>query len=109
MANSDKSRGHAYFASLVLDSMAVDCLAKPTADRRYFALQPIDAADVRSTRDQGINVCVVMQSEEGEIGLAKYLSVFEENKQLRVQVERLKDSLLQLNQELARAVARPSE
>ena len=109
MAEKDIIKGHAYFAAMARDSMSVSCIVRPTEDRKYYVMTPIDYADVQSSRDKGQDVCVIMKGEEGEISMARYLSVFEENKQLRVQTERLKDTLVQLNQEYARAVARPAE
>lgn len=42
------------------------------------------------------------------MGLRKVLGYLEENKQLKVQVERLKDTLITLNKEYRRYVEEPS-
>lgn len=109
MTEFDAKKGRSYYAAVVRESMLPSYLIRPEKDRTYYVMQPIDFSEAEEARDSGKDICVIMKTEEGELSVARYLSVLEENKQLRVQTERLKDSLVELNQEFARAVARPSE
>ena len=75
--------------------MAVDPL-----DIQFYRLEKIDECDIEGLQANGANIAFRVEGY-GSLNMKKILSFLEENKQLKIQVDRLKDSMMSLTEELS--------
>ena len=86
----------------------VNLLNLPSSqDVHFFTLQPLAEEDLSQAMLSGANIGFKLISQQ-EMNLKKVLGYLEENKQLKVQTERLKDTLLTLHKEYKKFMEDPS-
>lgn len=73
----------------------------------YFKLVPISSKEVTNLVDNKAEIGFRIDSYSG-MNMRKILGYMEENKQLKIQVERLKDSLLHISREYKKALDNPA-
>ena len=76
-------------------------------DLHFFKLEPLSEEDLAQAMTEGTNIGFKVISQQ-EMNLKKMLGFFEENKQLKVQTERLKDTLVTLHKEYKKFMEDPS-
>jgi len=85
-----------------------------TSDIVFYRIEKVSEEDIKTLIDNGEDVGFRVKSYQGLLGhnmlamnMKKILSFLEENKQLRVQVDRLKDSVIGLTDELNNLMKEP--